>query len=101
MIQEVLSYNGTPESIEIKCKDENNRTYALNFKTGKMEILLTSSELPISAMKDGEERCVWYKTEQDFYIKIPIRMEDDAVCTVVSGGQDDRKRTEGKSKYIR
>lgn len=101
MLQDILSYNGTPDSVEIHCKDANGTPYTLNFKTGKMEILLSSSDFPINAKKDGEERCVWFKTEQDFYIKIPICMEDDAVCTIVSGGQDDRKRTEGKSKYIR
>lgn len=101
MLQNILSYNGTPDQIEIHCKDEKGIPYTLTFKTGKLEVLLSSSEIPINATKDGEERCVWFKTEQDFYIKIPIRMEDDAVCTVVSGGQDDRKRIEGKSKYIR
>ena len=102
MFKKILSYTGTPDSIEIQCQDDNNTPYTLKFKTGKLEVLLSSEQFPVYGNKNGEEQYHWFKNQDDFYIKIPIIIEDEAVCTITNnGGKDGRKRTEGKSRYIR
>lgn len=100
MLQNILSYTGTPDSLELHCQDENNIPYTLKFKTGKLEVLLSSEELPIYAKNNGEEQCVWFRNKEEFYIKIPILIQDDATCTIKQITYGD-KNNGAKSKYIR